>query len=226
MHAPAASEHNCALFQVPRHAGRPGCSGIQAASQRLLLRGLSEYLWRLPRKLIPFPCKGDARPILPARLHVDCDDILHNSQFSLPALSVFLRDFCLSGLFTFLQKRATVRVMKGISNTCDFWSMVWGADLFGLKLPSLLIVHAPGDLQALGGPGVELLQCQLQGHLHCAWRPLLAPSKPAVARQLPDTVPGHSIWPYSTTTVPSLEESLITLVPKPRQKCDLMVCIS
>ena len=58
------------------------------------------------------------------------------------------------------------------------------AHLFGLELPSLLVVHAPGDFEALGGPGVELLQRQLQGHLHCAWRPLLAASKPAAVRRL------------------------------------------
>ena len=67
------------------------------------------------------------------------------------------------------------------------------ADLFGLKILGLLIVHAPCDLEPFGGPSIELLQRQLQGHLHCAWRPLLAPSKPAAVRQLRDTTSEYHI---------------------------------
>lgn len=40
------------------------------------------YLCRLPGKLVSFACKGNAGAVLPAGLHIDCDDILHHLYLS------------------------------------------------------------------------------------------------------------------------------------------------
>lgn len=57
------------------------------------------------------------------------------------------------------------------------------AHLLGLQLASLLVVDSARDLEALGGPCVELLQGELQGDLHCTWGPLLAAPKSTTPEQ-------------------------------------------
>ena len=58
------------------------------------------------------------------------------------------------------------------------------ADLLWFQVSSLLVVHMPRDLEALGGPRIELLQRELQWNLHGARRPLLAAPKAATEARL------------------------------------------
>ena len=54
----------------------------------------------------------------------------------------------------------------GASVLVPVWWMAERADLLRLQLPSLLVVHAPRDFEALCGPCIELLERQLQGDLY------------------------------------------------------------